>query len=73
MNGVLKRALQTGDTVQLIYLDGRGKMTQRTVIPREIKNGRLLAYCFLRRERRSFIISNILSAYPARKYHDISV
>ncbi|WP_053361931.1 hypothetical protein [Bacillus sp. FJAT-27251] len=67
MNGVLQRALEANQPVQLIYLDARSKITQRKVLPREMEGNMLRAHCFLRNQTRLFNTDNILSVFPADK------
>lgn len=64
MNGVLLRAIEQKLPVELIYLDFNHKITQRKVLPHEIKGRYVRAYCHLRKSTRLFILDNILSVFP---------
>ena len=65
--GVLARvraALDAGRPVEIIYVDARAQVTQRTVRPLRLEayRGRtcLVAYCELRRDERHFRLDRIL-------------
>lgn len=48
--------------VRIRYRDQKQEITERTVEPYEMKNGKLYAYCHMKEGIRSFTVSNILSA-----------
>ena len=54
-------ALQKGSPVEIIYQSGRG-ITQRVIQPIKIGTDWVDAYCRLRKARRKFRLSGILSA-----------
>lgn len=58
------RALQFRhrDFVEIIYMDRCGILTQRRIHVISVKGGRILAYCYLRRQIRTFDVSNVLGA-----------
>lgn len=68
MKGLLLRALESGDPLEMIYLSEKGELSQRKVRILEIKNGFIKAYCHLRNHQRFFRINNILSIGPVKKY-----
>lgn len=59
---VLKRAAKTGRPVEIIYMDEKGKITQRRIRIRALREDLVEAYCFERRGIRRFKRSNILAA-----------
>lgn len=67
MNGVLLRAIERKQPIQLIYLDDQQQITQRKVLPYEVKDHYLKAHCFLRKQFRLFKLENILSAFPVKQ------
>lgn len=67
MNGLLKRALDTGQILEMIYMTDKGELSQRKVKVIKISPGAIKAYCFLRKQQRSFKVENILSMGPVRK------
>jgi predicted DNA-binding transcriptional regulator YafY len=66
MNSVLQRALEANQPVQVIYLDASNRITQRKVLPQEMKGKMLRAHCFLRNQTRHFNTDNILSVFPVQ-------
>lgn len=64
----LVEAMQCGGTLYLRYRAGNGSVTERWVAPKRVDDrwGRryLVAYCYLRREERSFRLDRILELSP---------
>lgn len=56
-----------GKTIDLIYVDQNEKLTRRRIRPLSVKDGKVLAYCFLRHSRRIFRLDNILSFLPVER------
>jgi predicted DNA-binding transcriptional regulator YafY len=68
MKGLLERAKEQHAQIDMIYLSEKGEFTHRTVIVNKISETHIRAFCFAKRQARSFKISNILSAAkPKRK------
>jgi predicted DNA-binding transcriptional regulator YafY len=67
MIGYLQRYMNSGQLVEIIYLDRHGRTSKRTVRIHEISRGRVKAYCFARRAFRIFSVDNILAAVPVVK------
>jgi predicted DNA-binding transcriptional regulator YafY len=67
MNGLFKRALETGQILEMIYMSDKGEISQRKIRVITITPGIVRAYCFMRKQQRSFKISNILSIGPIRE------
>ncbi|RAV18849.1 hypothetical protein DQG23_24275 [Paenibacillus contaminans] len=60
-----------GQVVELVYLDRRGKITQRRVEVREVAEEIVKAYCLVQRGPRIFRVANILAIQPVRKASSI--
>lgn len=48
--------------VQLIYMDSDGAISQRVVKVMELREDGVQAYCYMRKEPRTFRLENILAA-----------
>jgi predicted DNA-binding transcriptional regulator YafY len=66
MNVLLKRALDTGEVLEMIYLSEKGEISQRKIRVLEISAGSIRAFCMLRSKQRVFKLTNILSIGPVR-------
>ncbi|UOF90741.1 WYL domain-containing protein [Fodinisporobacter ferrooxydans] len=58
----LQRCL--GQTVEMIYMDRHGAMSQRKVKLQSIRDDYIKAYCYTKRASRTFVIDNILAVVP---------
>ncbi|AIE59126.1 hypothetical protein [Bacillus methanolicus] len=67
MNGLLKRSLESGEILEMIYLSNKNQLSQRKIKVVDISSNTFRAYCFTRRQPRIFRISNVLSIGPERK------
>ena len=56
-----------GRTVEIIYVDRRGRFTQRVVSVRGAADGWVHAYCHARGEPRRFRADHILAVRPAAR------
>ncbi|MBP3038049.1 hypothetical protein J9303_00820 [Bacillaceae bacterium Marseille-Q3522] len=61
MIGLLKKALLNGTILEMIYLDKKGRLSQRKIKVQSIGNDSFTAYCYSRRQQRIFKIENVLS------------
>jgi predicted DNA-binding transcriptional regulator YafY len=48
--------------VEIIYLDQKGRITKRTIFVKKIDQDKVIAFCTLRDQNRTFDIENILVA-----------
>ncbi|TSB47110.1 hypothetical protein FN960_08840 [Alkalicoccobacillus porphyridii] len=62
MDGILKRAAETKQKIQIIYMDRNQRITQRFVTIRSMDDINIDCYCHLKKQRRIFKKENILSA-----------
>ncbi|WP_075035048.1 hypothetical protein [Halobacillus dabanensis] len=67
MNGILRRALEEKQTLELIYMADKGKISQRVIRVVSLKEETVLAYCYTRKTVRSFKLANILSVTPYKE------
>ena len=67
MKGLLKRAVVNGEVLEMIYLNTKGEISQRRIKVIKLNDDSFSAYCFTRKQQRTFKISNILSVGPVRK------
>lgn len=67
MIGFLIKAMEQKEKVMIYYLDRDNNVTQRIIRIVEVKKDTLLAYCFYRKQVRSFKIDNILSCGMIKK------
>ncbi|KIV50612.1 hypothetical protein [Aneurinibacillus migulanus] len=56
-----------GRTIEIIYLNRNGELSQRKVRLLSVKDGRIRAYCFKRRATRYFSVENVLAMRPVSK------
>ncbi|MBM7693032.1 putative DNA-binding transcriptional regulator YafY [Peribacillus deserti] len=66
MNGILVRCLKENNPVEIIYMADDHCLSQRKIQVLAISRTHIKAFCFLRRQKRTFKMSNILSASPVR-------
>ena len=69
MNILLKRALETGEVLEMIYMSDEGELSQRKIRVLGISTGSVKAFCLLRNKQRVFKSANILSIGPVRKHY----
>lgn len=67
MKGIIWRALQTGQTLEMIYISRNNKITHRYIKIVKIGSHSILAFCFEKRKLRTFKLDNILSIAPTKK------
>lgn len=58
--------MSIGQTIEIIYLDKAGKITQRKIEVHDIRDGRIRATCLSTGSPRVFLTASILSWYPVR-------
>lgn len=59
--------MSIGQTIEIIYLDKLGEITQRRIEILDIRNGRIRATCLTVCRPRVFLLSNILAWHPSRE------
>jgi len=71
MNVLLKRAVETGELLEMIYMSNNGELSQRRIKILAISDESIRAFCYTRKQSRTFKINNILSIMPIRKHQRI--
>ncbi|MEB6549654.1 hypothetical protein MXL46_11210 [Heyndrickxia sporothermodurans] len=61
MKRILRRAAETKSPIQIIYIDNDNNLTQRTIKVLAVTDKSIKAYCFTKRQFRTFKLQNILS------------
>lgn len=61
------RSIELGEKLEMIYLAENGEITQRVIRVCKMNVDTFRAYCFTKRQIRTFKISKILSIMPFRK------
>ena len=59
--------MSIGQTIEIIYLDKAGKITQRKIEVHGIRDGRIRATCLSTGKPRVFLAASILSWQPVRE------
>mgnify|MGYP001025034413 CR=1 FL=1 len=67
MLGLFKRSIESKQKIIIFYIDSENKVTERYIRVLRIDKDSILAYCFFRKQVRTFNMENILSAGYARK------
>lgn len=67
MKGLLKRATENKEVLEMIYQNNKGEFSQRRIQVIKMNEESFSAYCFTRKQQRTFKISNVLSVGPVRK------
>jgi predicted DNA-binding transcriptional regulator YafY len=67
MNGLLKRAVESNEVLEMIYLSNKGEISQRMIKIIKLNDDSFSAYCFIRKQQRTFKLTNVLSIGPTRK------
>ena len=67
MKGMLKRATDSKQRLELIYISNSNEITQRVIKVVVVTESAIKAYCFYKRQFRTFQMANILSIAPVRQ------
>lgn len=67
MKGLLLRAVASGAELEMIYQNEKGEISQRRIKVLAVNEEFFKAYCYTRRQQRTFKLSNVLSIGPVRK------
>ena len=67
MKGLLERAVESKEVLEMIYQNNKGEFSQRRIQIIKVNEESFRAYCFTRKQQRTFKISNVLSVGPVRK------
>ncbi|KOP84133.1 hypothetical protein ACFFHH_20250 [Cytobacillus solani] len=64
MKSLLLKAAASGALLEMIYQDCKGNISQRRIKVLSVNEESLKAYCYIRKQQRTFKITNILSVGP---------
>lgn len=71
MNRTLRMSLEEEKCIDMIYMNKRGELTQRIIKVLEIHEHHIKAFCFMRKEKRTFRKENILSVFMIRSQRKV--
>ena len=54
------------EIAEMIYMKDNGEISKRTVKILNVTHNRFLAYCFLRKNKRTFTLTNVLAISPIK-------
>ena len=66
MKGLLLRAVESYEKLEMIYLSNKGEITQRIIQVEKVGEQSFRAYCYTRKQVRTFKLNNILSIAPLK-------
>ncbi|MFQ3545200.1 hypothetical protein Q7A53_14050 [Halobacillus rhizosphaerae] len=66
MKGILCRSLEQKLKLTLIYMDSSGRLSQRTIRVIGVREEDVLAFCYMKKQVRTFKQKNILAAHPCQ-------
>ncbi|MFH5779038.1 WYL domain-containing protein [Heyndrickxia oleronia] len=66
MKGLLLRAVESHKNLEMIYQSNKGEITQRVIRVEKVGEQSFRAYCYTRKQVRTFKLSNILSIAPLK-------
>lgn len=67
LQGLIIKCAVDKKPVEIIYQSKKGTISQRTILIKKVNQQQILAYCYQKRQIRSFIIEQILAAQPVKK------
>ncbi|MCJ8008132.1 hypothetical protein ACFFF5_10880 [Lederbergia wuyishanensis] len=67
MIGIINRAVGTEQRLELIYINNDSQLSQRIIKVLAVTDKAVKAYCYTKRQFRTFKLENILSAGPFHK------
>jgi predicted DNA-binding transcriptional regulator YafY len=56
--------------VEIIYMDQQERLTKRIIFVKKIENDKVIAFCTLRDQNRTFDMTNILAAQKGSRYFE---
>lgn len=65
--GLLKRAAGSRQRLELIYINRDNQLSQRTIKVLAVTESTIKAYCYTKRQFRTFALENVLSVGPIRR------
>jgi len=72
LRNFLKRCIESNIRLKIVYASPqKGEVTERVILPKELKRKSLRAYCYLRQDERNFYLSRILKIEPVDPLPDL--
>ncbi|WP_456271771.1 hypothetical protein [Bacillus sp. AK031] len=71
MEKIFKKSHRYHTPIQIIYHSDQGDFTKRTILIKKIGTEHIKAYCFYRRQYRTFKTENILAAIQADQVYPV--
>jgi predicted DNA-binding transcriptional regulator YafY len=68
MRGLLINAAETEERLELIYMSDKNELSQRVIKVLTVSEDSFKAYCYTRKQFRTFKMSNVLSIGHLRKH-----
>lgn len=68
MKKLLLKLQMENSPVDIIYIDNKDRITKRTIFVKKIENDKVIAFCTLRDQNRTFDITNILAVQKGSRY-----
>ena len=67
MNGLLTKSIEDKISIEIIYLNSQGEVSQRVIRVLSSTDHHVKAYCYAKKQIRTFKMENILSTGTVRK------
>ncbi|WP_226683381.1 hypothetical protein [Sutcliffiella horikoshii] len=67
MSRMLEWYMNSRRPIEIIYMSKDGSITQRSLLVLDISKNNVTAFCYLRNQKRTFLLENILSYRPLIK------
>ena len=64
MRKTLEKAVKYGEVLDMVYLANDGSITKRRVKVLQVGEISFRAFCYLRKSKRTFTVSNVLALVP---------
>jgi predicted DNA-binding transcriptional regulator YafY len=68
MKSLLLNAAETGERLEMIYMSNKSEISQRIIKILAVTDDSFKAYCYTRKQFRTFTMSNVLSIGHHRKH-----
>ncbi|MCG1020178.1 hypothetical protein [Sutcliffiella horikoshii] len=67
MNRLLEQYQVSRIPIEMIYMAKNGAITQRNIMVLEVKEQSIVAFCYLRQMKRTFLLQNMLLSFRPKK------
>lgn len=67
MQGLFYRSIEQKEKIIIFYINSDNQVTQRFIRVLKVNANHIMAYCYYRKQVRSFKLDNILSAGPIKQ------